>query len=55
MKNGKKPTVKQMKRISELGLKATSWLVVKDCKDEFVLISRNKGVVRTFNKEISSP
>ncbi len=50
MKNGKNPTVKQKKRISDLGLNANNWLVVKDCMEELVLISRNKGVVRRFNK-----
>ncbi len=50
MKNGKNPTVKQKIRIKELGLKADNWLVIKDCKDEFLLMSRNKGQIRKFEK-----
>lgn len=40
MKNGKKPTVAQRKYITNKGLNAENWLVVKDTPTEMVLIHR---------------
>ncbi len=50
MKQGKKPTVAQKKRITEYKLQPNNWLVVKDCRDEFLIINRTSGKVKSFKK-----
>lgn len=51
MKHGKRPTVAQCNRIIALGLDADSWLVVKDTPEVFVIVHRESGVQKTFQKE----
>ena len=50
MKNGKKPTRKQVGFIQKKGLNAENWLVVKDCPDRMVIrhkhFDRNVRVLR---------
>lgn len=40
MKNGKIPTRKQRQIIIDHGLKPENWLVVKDCADGLLIVSR---------------
>ncbi len=49
MKNGKKPTVKQSKRIASYNLDYNDWLVVKDYNEEFLIIHRESGETRSFS------
>ena len=51
MKHGKNPTVAQRKFITSRRLNAANWLVVKDTKDEMVLVHRNfDGKTRVIRK-----
>ncbi len=43
MKQGKKPTVAQMKRIEKYKLKPENWLVVKDCREVFLIRHKVSG------------
>ncbi len=48
MKNGKKPTVVQKKRIASYKLDPNEWLVVKDCSIEFLIQNRITGVTLNY-------
>ena len=52
MKNGKKPTRNQAKRIRANGLNAGNWLVVKDTPERMELVHRfSDHATRTVYKE----
>ncbi len=48
MRNGKNPTVAQKKRIAKYNLNPNNWLVIKDCKEVFLLRHRESGTTRSF-------
>lgn len=50
MKNGKNPTVRQKKLMTQEHLNYESWLVVKDTPTEMQIIHRNTGEIRTISK-----
>lgn len=57
MKNGKVPTLEQKKIMKAHGLAPENWLVVKNLKDELVVVSRTslkkiggKPKLRTISK-----
>ena len=50
MKNGKRPTVKQKKLITQQKLNYNNWLVVKDTSTEMVIVHRESGKTRTIEK-----
>ncbi|WP_339063592.1 DUF6906 family protein [Tepidibacillus marianensis] len=49
MKNGKKPTVKQMKLIKSSGLNTDNWLVTKNLSDALHIVHRVSGNERVIN------
>jgi Lar family restriction alleviation protein len=55
MKNGKKPTRKQMDFIKRKGLNPDNWLVVKDTTEKMVLVHRhfdlNKKIIQKAERE----
>jgi hypothetical protein len=51
LKNGKKPTYEQRKRLEAWGLNARDWLVSKDTTEEMVLVHRHTDAVRILHKE----
>ena len=53
MKHRKRPTVKQMKIITRVGLNAENWLVSKDTVDEIVIVHRVSGKPRAIPKSIT--
>lgn len=50
MKNGKKPTVRQIIFIEHSGIDHRNYLVSKDTPNEMVLINRYTNQVRTIRK-----
>lgn len=48
MKHGKKPTVRQKKLISKMGLNVENWLVERDAKGELVIVHRTTGQTRSI-------
>lgn len=50
MKNGKRPTVKQKKLMTQWHLNYDNWLVVKDTSTEMVIVHRDTGRTRTIVK-----
>ncbi|WP_169735824.1 DUF6906 family protein [Clostridium lundense] len=50
MKHGKKPTRNQKIAIKGKKLNPDNWLVVKDNSKELVIIHRDTGTVRSFEK-----
>ncbi|MFW5436591.1 DUF6906 family protein [Paenibacillus apiarius] len=50
MKQGKRPTRQQKIEISAYGLIPKSWTVLRESHSELVLISKNKGQVRTIRR-----
>lgn len=52
MKHGKKPTVRQKKIISKMGLNVENWLVERETKDELVIIHRISGKTRTIKESM---
>ncbi len=50
MKNGKKPTYEQRKRLEAWGLNPREWLVSKDTPNETVIVHRHTDTVRTITK-----
>lgn len=51
MKNGKNPTVRQMKFIKDHGRDPTKWRVVKDTPDVMVIVSKESRLTCTFDKK----
>ena len=47
MKNGKRPTLKQKRMISEKGLNVENWLVVKHTPDMMEIMHKHTGKTRT--------
>ena len=45
-----KPTLAQKKRITDAGLVANNWLVMKGSEEELLLVSRNSGRFRSIKK-----
>lgn len=45
-----KPTLAQKKRITDAGLIANNWLIMKESEDELLLVSRNSGRFRSIKK-----
>lgn len=50
MKHGKRPTRNQKIFLKEKGLNFNNWLIVKDCKEVFIIVNKLSGKIRTFNK-----
>ena len=50
MRDGKKPTVRQKKLITSLGLNCDNWLVRRDNDKEFVIVHRHTGNVRRLER-----
>lgn len=48
MKNGKKPTRNQKRRLINMKLNPMNWLVVKDNKEIFKILHRESGKLRTI-------
>lgn len=48
MKNGKNPTVRQSKLMTQSGLQSDQWLVVKHTSTEMVLVHRETGETTTI-------
>lgn len=46
MKNGKRPTRRQMAEIKAYGLNPLNWLVSKDSSKEFLVVNRTSGKKR---------
>ena len=46
MRDGKRPTVRQKKLITKLGLNHENWLVRRDNDKEFVIVHRQTGTER---------
>ncbi len=51
MKNGKRPTLAQKKRMSKRNLNYENWLVVKDTSTEMVIVHRDTNRTRVIKKE----
>ena len=52
MKNGKRPTVAQMKLMQKWGMNPNDWLTVKDTSTELVVVNRwSDKTVKTIHKE----
>ena len=45
-----KPTLAQKKQITDAGLVANNWLVMKESEEELLLVSRNSGRFRSIKK-----
>lgn len=45
-----KPTLVQKKLMTEAGLIANNWLVMKETDEELLLVSRNSGKFRSIKK-----
>lgn len=52
MKHGKRPTVRQLKLMRELGINNDSWLVERETPDELVIVHRLTDKTRTIRKEM---
>ncbi|WP_375104623.1 hypothetical protein ACDZ28_10650 [Paenibacillus sp. RS8] len=50
MKNGKRPTRRQMQDIKSAGLIPENWLVSKDSPKEFVIVNRMSGKTRDIRR-----
>lgn len=50
MKQGKNPTVAQKKRMAKYKLNPDNWLIVKDCREEFLIRHRESGATRSISK-----
>ena len=50
MRDGKKPTVRQKKLMTSLGLNCENWLVRRDNDKEFVIVHRHTGNVRRLER-----
>ena len=50
MRDGKKPTVRQKKMMSQYGLNHENWLVQRDNDREMVIVHRHTGTVRRIAK-----
>lgn len=50
MRDGKRPTVRQKKLMTKLGLNYENWLVRRDNDKEFVIVNRHTGTVRRMAK-----
>ncbi|SMQ75826.1 hypothetical protein SAMN05444673_2550 [Bacillus sp. OV166] len=48
MKNGKRPTRNQKKKVIEAGLNPGNWLVVKNQSDQMILVHRETGTTKTI-------
>lgn len=48
VKHGKKPTLKQKEKIKNIGLDPKEWLICKDCSDEFQIVSKETGEVKSY-------
>lgn len=51
MKNGKRPTVKQCKLMTQYRLNYENWLVVKDTPEQMVIVHRYSNQTRVIPKE----
>lgn len=49
MKHGKKPTLLQKKRVASYDLEPKDWLIVKDCRDVFLIKHRKTGKIICFD------
>lgn len=49
MKHGKKPTFAQKIRIASYDLEPKNWLIIKDCRDVFLIKNRKTGEVISFD------
>lgn len=52
MKNGKNPTVRQKKLLTQWHLNYENWLIVKDTPTEMEIVHRNTGQRRTISKVV---
>ena len=52
MRHGKKPTVRQAKLISKMGLNYENWLVIKNTSNELVIVHRTTGKPRVLPKSL---
>lgn len=52
MKHGKRPTVRQLKLMRELGINNDSWLVERETKDELVIVHRLTDKTKVIRKEL---
>lgn len=50
MKNGKRPTRKQMEEIKKAGLIPENWLIERDTTEKLVVINRFSGKVRDVRR-----
>lgn len=50
MRDGKRPTVRQKKRMKQLGLNCENWLVRRDNDKEFVIVNRFTGTEKRYLK-----
>ena len=50
MRDGKRPTVRQKKLMTKLGLNCENWLVRRDNDKEFVIVHRQTGTERRMAK-----
>lgn len=46
MKNGKKPTVREMNYLKSLNLNPSNWLISKKTSEYWVIVHRESGNVR---------
>lgn len=52
MKHGKKPTVRQKRKIAKMGLNVENWLVERETKNELVIVHRISGKPRTIKEDL---
>lgn len=50
MRDGKRPTVRQKKMMTKLGLNYENWLVRRDNDKEFVVVNRFTGTEKRYLK-----
>lgn len=50
MRDGKRPTVRQKKMMTKLGLNYENWLVRRDNDKEFMIVHRQTGTERRLVK-----
>lgn len=50
MKNGKRPTRRQLAELKQAGLNPENWLIERDTTDRLVVINRYSGKVRDVRR-----
>lgn len=54
LKNGKRPTVRQKKLMTQWYLNCDNWLVVKDTTEYMTVVHRDTGSIREIPKRTAS-